>query len=88
MEKRGKCRILPEWRRAFAHPLFLEVKSNPDHQLPAGPGSFYFQGDAQWFTPHHVTSRFESKAIAMVGEAYLPDTPAGSVRAASLSNAR
>ncbi|SDP02555.1 hypothetical protein SAMN05443582_103192 [Phyllobacterium sp. OV277] len=69
-------------------PVSSESKTNPDDQLPATPGSFYFEGDAEWFTPHHVTSRFESKAIAMVGEAYLLDTPAGSVRAASLSNAR
>ena len=48
--------------RAFALPSCLEVESNLDHQRPAGPGSFHFQGDTKRQIPHSSPPSFESKA--------------------------
>jgi len=45
---------------------------NPDGELPARPGSFQYQGDTKWQVPHSFTSKFEGKAIAMVGRPIVP----------------
>ncbi|PRD57757.1 hypothetical protein [Phyllobacterium myrsinacearum] len=47
--------------------------------MPASPGFFHFQGDAEGFKPHRSTSKFESMADAAAGAAYLLRYTAGPV---------
>ncbi|SFI51983.1 hypothetical protein SAMN04515648_0284 [Phyllobacterium sp. CL33Tsu] len=53
-------------------PFLWLCKMNPDTDLPACPGSFHFQSDAKWSEPHNFTSKFDSKAVASVGEPIFP----------------
>ncbi|MDA4637111.1 hypothetical protein NZA98_39560, partial [Escherichia coli] len=60
-------------------PLSWLHETDPDGHLPVSPDPFHFQGDAEGFKPHRITSKFEGMADAAAGAAHLLRYTAGPV---------
>jgi hypothetical protein len=60
-------------------PLSSLYEMNPDHQLPAGPGSFHNESNAKWKSPHSFTSKFEQRLMPQLEKPIFSNAPAGTM---------